>query len=329
MDILKRMLTKSQRKRILPCIGLVKKKVKDGVDILQSARAWYDTFSKALSTLEFMINERDPCVFNMADENGKIIASVFIHVDDGYLSCVSDEIVTRFKSQLEKIFIYGITWKEGHFHEYLGMVMDFSTPGKCYLTMKDYIERIVDEWKVEKTKEYPHTRELFTIDETKEKLNKEDAKKFHRCVAQLLYLSTHVRPDILVSTIFLTSRVKEPTVEDRKKLIQCLAYFKGTSSLGLCLRADKNGKLMLNCYSDASFNVHPDAKSHAGIVIFLGAAATLFKSYKIKMVNKSVADFELRHCDTENMCADILTKPLQGQQFYKLRAILLGYSDTN
>ena len=49
---------------------------------------------------------------------------------------------------------------------------------------------------------------------------------------------------------------------------------------------------MLNCYSDASFNVHPDAKSHAGIVIFLGAA-TLFKSYKIKMVNKSVAESEL------------------------------------
>ena len=168
------------------------------------------------------------------------------------------------------------------------------------------------------------------------------------------------------------------------------------------MRADKDSKLRLNCYSDASFNVHPDAKSHDGIVIFLGAAATLFKSYKIKMVNKSVAEselsvlsdatsllvherefaiaqqlidasddviihedntaaihlvkngrstsdrtkhillrhffvkqyldngtFELHHCDTENMCADILTKPLQGEQFFKLRAILLGYSDIN
>jgi hypothetical protein len=369
---------------------------------IQSARAWYDTFSRALSTLGFVINEKDPCVFNMADEDGKIIASVFIHVDDGYLSCVNDEIVRKFKSQLEKIFTHGVTWNEGDFHEYLGMVMDFSTPGKCYLTMKDYIEKICNDWSVDKVKEYPHTRELFTIDETKEKLNKEDAEQFHRCVAQLLYLATHVRPDIMVSTIFLTSRVQEPTVEDRKKLLQCLAYLKGTSHLGLCLRADKDGKLRLNCYSDASFNVHPDAKSHAGIVIFLGAAATLFKSYKIKMVNKSVAEselsvlsdatsllvherefaiaqqlidasdnviihedntaaihlvkngrstsdrtkhillrhffvkqylddgtFELRHCDTENMCADILTKPLQGEQFFKLRAILLGYSDIN
>ena len=36
-----------------------------------------------------------------------------------------------------------------------------------------------------------------------------------------------------------------------------------------------------------------DAKSHGGIAIFCGGAATVFKSYKIKMVNKSVAEYEL------------------------------------
>ena len=34
--ILKKMPTKSQRKRILPCIGSAKKKVNDGVDVLES-----------------------------------------------------------------------------------------------------------------------------------------------------------------------------------------------------------------------------------------------------------------------------------------------------
>jgi len=37
--------------------------------------------------------------------------------------------------------------------------------------------------------------------------------------------------------------------------------------------------------------------------------------------------FILTHCKSENMIADILTKPLQGEQFFKLRAILLGYAD--
>ena len=36
-------------------------------------------------------------------------------------------------------------------------------------------------------------------------------------------------------------------------------------------------------------------------------------------------DFKLVHCPTDLMIADILTKPLQGEQFLKLRAKLLGH----
>ena len=37
--------------------------------------------------------------------------------------------------------------------------------------------------------------------------------------------------------------------------------------------------------------------------------------------------FNLQHCESENMIADILTKPLQEEQFYKLRAVLLGHAE--
>ena len=39
-------------------------------------------------------------------------------------------------------------------------------------------------------------------------------------------------------------------------------------------------------------------------------------------------EFTLKYCPTEDMIADILTKPLQGSQFIKLRNILLGYELT-
>ena len=39
-------------------------------------------------------------------------------------------------------------------------------------------------------------------------------------------------------------------------------------------------------------------------------------------------EFTLNYCPTEDMIADILTKPLQGSQFIKLRNILLGYELT-
>ena len=37
-------------------------------------------------------------------------------------------------------------------------------------------------------------------------------------------------------------------------------------------------------------------------------------------------DFVLKHCSTDRMIADILTKPLQGAQFEFLRKYLLGYA---
>ena len=36
--------------------------------------------------------------------------------------------------------------------------------------------------------------------------------------------------------------------------------------------------------------------------------------------------FVLSHCQTNDMIADILTKPLQTEQFFKLRKVLLGYA---
>ena len=181
--------------------------------------------------------------------------------------------------------------------------------------------------------------------------------------------------------------------------MRLLKYLNNASDLGLCLQPDKNGKMRLQCYCDASFNVHEGAKSHAGIYITLGGGGVVFKSYKIKIVPKSTAEAELNvlsdatsllahdrefaiesqlidgkdeviiyedneaathlvkngksnsdrtkhialrhffvkqflddgtfhivHCPTEDMIADILTKPLQGPQFFKLRALVLGHA---
>ena len=77
------------------------------------------------------------------------------------------------------------------------MVLDFGAKGKCHLTMQSYIEKIVDEWRITE-KEYPQTRDLFKITADSNILNKDEAAAFHRCVAQLPYLATNVRPDILL-----------------------------------------------------------------------------------------------------------------------------------
>ncbi len=49
----------------------------------------------------------------------------------------------------------------------------------------------------------------------------------------------------------------------------------------------------INLFVDASFAIHPDAKSHSGIVISLGSGSIFSKSTKQKMVTKSSTEAEL------------------------------------
>ena len=153
--------------------------------------------------MKYECNDRDPCVFRLYDDNGVVVSSIFMHVDDGYFSAATQDIYDNFVKQLNKNFPYGVTWNHGDVHEYLGMIMDFSTPGKCHLTMKKYIESMINEWNVTGKREYPHVKELFNIDPDADKLDQKQHESFHRYVGKLIYLAHHCRPDILCSTIFL------------------------------------------------------------------------------------------------------------------------------
>ena len=101
---------------------------------------------------------------------------------------------------------------------------------------------MINEWNVTGKREYPHIKELFNIDRDAIKLDQEQHESFHRCVGKLIYLAHHCRPDILCSTIFLSSRVQESTTQDWNKLMHLLKYLNSTPNLGLCLQPDKDGK---------------------------------------------------------------------------------------
>ena len=173
-----------------------------------------------------------------------------------------------------------------------------------------------------------------------------------------------------------------------------MKYLNGTSELGIKL--GKYGSDMgLTVYADASYAVHPDCKSHGGIVVYTNRGPVYIKCAKHKVVSKSSTEAELitlsdavsiaayninflkgqgydvcadlkqdntstiklaengrsnsdrtkhiqvryffvkqyldenvmkiSHCPTKEMIADVLTKPIQGEQFKALRDMLLGY----
>ena len=76
---------------------------------------------------------------------------------------------------------------------------------------------------------------LFKVNESSEKLNKECSKAFHHIVAKALYITKQARPDLCVAIAFLTTRVRDPTVEDWKKLYHMICYLRATEDMILTL----------------------------------------------------------------------------------------------
>ena len=362
---------------------------------VESARLWYNDVSKFLMCVGFEKNPYDQCVFKRTTEAGEDFI-ITLYVDDLMCCCSNQSVIDEFVEQLKAKY-KTITVKTGEVHDYLGMRFDMSKSGEAFISMKQYTLDILKETDVQGNADTPAAGNLFDVDESSPPLSDRDREKLHRTVAQCLFMATRTRPDIALPIMFLTSRVRNPTVQDQRKLNRVLRYLSGTSELGIFLGIDDdNGEFRVICYADASYGVHPSGKSHSGIIISHGRGSVLSKSLKQKIVvrssteaelvtlsdatslaayelaffqslgmsfkpvkmhqdntstirlaknGRSMSDrtkhiklryffikqyidsgeFEVVYCPTDLQVADILTKPLQGETFKRLRKQLLGY----
>ena len=260
--------------------------------------------------------------------------------------------------------------------------------------MEKYIEDLLTEYEVSGRAATPAKNNLFIIDDDSPLLDPVRAKQFHSRVAKILYCCKRIKLDTLPTVAFLTTRVQSPTEQDWTKLNRLLRYINATKNAGIVLEGSDDWRVHM--WTDASYGVHSDGKSHTGSLISLGKGAIYVKSGKQKIVSKSSTEAELiglsdsasqaiwtrdfltyqgykmppaamyqdntstitltekgystaertRHINiryffikdrvetgeleiiylpTKEMIADILTKPLQGSLFSKLRRLLLNW----
>jgi hypothetical protein len=245
--------------------------------------------------------------------------TILWHVDDLKIShldlSVIEDIVAKLNDEFGQFAPFTATY--GDVHEYLGMTLDFSEPGKVKIIMADYINKVLSE-----LDEYfngiattPATSNLFNIRTEAEKLNKEQADSFHTITAQLLFLTMRSRPDILTAVAFLTTRVSCPDVDDRYKLRRVVQYLRGTRELYLTLEPDD-----LHVYKwwiDASFAVHPNMRSHTGATMSNGKGCIVSMSSKQKLNTRSSTEAELVGVD-DCMAKILWTKNFMESQGYKV-----------
>ena len=362
--------------------------------LIESARLWFKSMSDTLKKDGFISNAYDICVFNKIVDGKQI--TVVLYVDDLFLTSCQEKAIDDLIQLLTDKYRM-LTVRPGPIVNYLGMTLDFSVQSSVKITMKGYIDEVLQFCGTTGVVSSPAAPNLFDINPDADKLDLKLKAEFHSRVMKLFYLAKRVRPDLLLAIQFLTTRVLTPDEDDWKKLERCLKYLNGTRELGVMLEANGDLNSLVVAYIDASFGVHHDGKSQSACTITLGKGSTYAKASKQKMNTKSSHESELialsdgggqvlwsreflleqgykigpaivfqdnmstiqsiqkgrpcgeksRHINlryfwlkdrvesgeilikylpSEDMIADILTKPLQGELFRKLRAKLLNWS---
>jgi hypothetical protein len=264
---------------------------------IEAVRLFYNELDYSLTKrMGFERNKYDPCTYNRKSEDGSI-TTIKTHVDDLKVS-------SKLKGQLQKFFkelrdIYQeITVHKGDIHDYLGMIMIYDREQKAIeINMEKYIEGIINGFYKDEPDENikpvttPATNNLFKTRTNVDKLSKCRAGVFHTIVAKLLFVAKHARPDILLTVSFLTTREKEPYVDDWTKLLRVLEYLSDAMKYYFTLFCSEIKNL--TWYFDGSYASHSDMRGHSGAVLVAGNCSVLFRSNKQKVNTRSSTETEL------------------------------------
>ena len=153
-------------------------------------------FTRSIAEHGFKINPHDPCVTNKMIDGKQM--TVCFHVDDCKMShvkrCAVNKTVKCLHKECESVFEDGsgkMKVSHGKVHTYLGMTLDYRTPGQVQISMFDYIKEILSafakaEPKATGTKSSTTPEDLFQVDDDCEKLWPNKAVEFHNLVTKTL-----------------------------------------------------------------------------------------------------------------------------------------------
>ena len=208
-----------------------------------AAIQFWKKLTQQLVQLGFVINPYDQCVANKVVNGSQF--TITWHVDDLKLSCVDPSALDAFLDDVNQVFSKEslVVVQKGPRHDYLGISLDYSSPGKVIVDMKQYIDKVLAEapLDIRGVAQTPAGELLFKLNPECKCLDAPSTMLFHHLVACLLFSSKRARPDILMAVAFLTIWVQAPNWDDYKKLAKVLNYLCTTRDLVLTQEASNTG----------------------------------------------------------------------------------------
>ena len=123
---------------------------------------FYKTLVGDLEAYGFRINPYNPCVAN--NMVGGKQSPLCWHVYDLNISCVEANEVTKMIQWLDSEYgeMHG---SRGKRNDFLGMWLEYSTPGEVRISMEEYLRGVLDNFpkEITETLETPATSNIFNV----------------------------------------------------------------------------------------------------------------------------------------------------------------------
>ncbi|CAI7839318.1 unnamed protein product [Closterium sp. NIES-53] len=271
----------------------------------QAPRAWYHKLEETLLDGGFKKSECDHSLFLLQEKDQFLM--LLVYVDDILLFSESSAMIERVEEMLGMQFKCS---KMGDVKYYLWMHVERDLDkGVLRLHQRKYCEGLAEKYGLQDGgKPATPLPSGFTVEPCAddEVVGESDSKLFHSMDGALNYAANHTRPDIEFATSRLASVVSRPSHEQLEAAKRLVRYVSATASVGLEYSAVRQrqqrgaadlgkGKMLLTCYTDASFNsVKADGTSIGGYVCLFGGGAVSWR-------NKKQNEVGLSSCETEYM----------------------------
>jgi hypothetical protein len=282
--------------------GMVCKLLKLLYGLKQAPKQWHEKFDKTLTSVGFVVNEADKCVYYRYGGGEGVI--LCLYVDDILVFGTSLEVIKDVKDFLSCNF----EMKDlGEADVILNIKLLREGNGGITLVQSHYVEKVLSLFGFSDCEPAPTPYDSSKLLRKNRRITRGQLR-YSQIIGSLMYIASATRPDISFAVSKLSRFVSNPGDEHWRALERVLRYLKGTMSLGIHYTRYPR---VLEGYCDANWISDADEiYATSGYVFSLGGGAVSWKSCKQTILTRSTMEAELTALDTASVEAEWLRELL-------------------
>ena len=252
----------------------------------ESPRLWHEESNRGLKEMGLVQSREDPCIYHM-NKTGLVLVAAYV---DDFL--VISDVESDGEWVIDLIHArWGVSARYANSFDYLGVNIEVSNDGAIDLHQYGLIDKLTRTMGITAGVKTSSVKSLFDHDEGS-LLDEKKKTVFLSVVMQIMYVAKRTWPSVLKEVATLAAKASAPTWKDWLDLVHLCSFLYEHRMKRMRIRVTD---LSINVYADASFAIHPDAKSHSGVLVFLGSNGCCLyaSSKKQKIVTLSSCEAEL------------------------------------